>query len=111
MQKIRDCSFLQSLFNVGVTRFELAASASLTRRSSQTEPHPDIKSCRAESNRRPPHYQCDALPTEPRQQLYPTILGYRKQIIPNRKLCVKNFFLKFVFDEKRFTYFFYVKFL
>ena len=29
------------LFLVGVTRFELAASASLRRRSSQTEPHPE----------------------------------------------------------------------
>ena len=28
--------------SVGVTRFELAASASLRRRSNQTEPHPDL---------------------------------------------------------------------
>ncbi len=40
-----------------------------------------MKSCRAESNRRPPPYQGDALPTEPRQPVrvtYATILIYTK---------------------------------
>ena len=48
---------LQCLLLVGVTRFELAASASLRRRSNQTEPHPENQQLKNRINTVPSYMQ------------------------------------------------------
>src|SRR5699024_6335953 len=57
-------------------------------------------SCRAESNRRPPPYQGDALPTEPRQHAY---LSYATVVIYNTQDLFVNilFYIFYSFSLSR----------